>query len=91
MVPQELVNPYTFAPYSTIPPITTLHANLFGLRLGRTTFVNTLCGKKVLQTKDCDDYANAHVEEGVRIKPVTVGMCSVAHALEPLDGSLTKY
>lgn len=39
---------------------------------GRTTFVNTLCGKKVLQTKDCDDYANAHVEEGVRIKPVTV-------------------
>ena len=41
---------------------------------GRTTFVNTLCGKKVLQSKDSDDAANAHLEEGVRIKPVTVGM-----------------
>ncbi|GES63476.1 septin spn3 [Aspergillus terreus] len=39
---------------------------------GRTTFVNTLCGKKVLEGKDADDAANAHVEEGVRIKPVTV-------------------
>lgn len=43
--------------------------------LGRTTFVNTLCGKKVLLSKDSDDSANAHVEEGVRIKPVTVGTC----------------
>jgi len=40
--------------------------------LGRTTFVNTLCGKRVLQSKDADDAANAHLEEGVRIKPVTV-------------------
>lgn len=40
---------------------------------GRTTFVNTLCGKKVLYPKDADDAANAHLEEGVRIKPVTVG------------------
>ncbi|KAL1974602.1 hypothetical protein VTN31DRAFT_4806 [Thermomyces dupontii] len=39
---------------------------------GRTTFVNTLCGRKVLEHKDADDPANAHVEEGVRIKPVTV-------------------
>ncbi|KAL3468587.1 Septin-domain-containing protein [Aspergillus heterothallicus] len=39
---------------------------------GRTTFVNTLCGKQVLQGKDADDAANAHIEEGVRIKPVTV-------------------
>ncbi|RAO68766.1 uncharacterized protein BHQ10_004778 [Talaromyces amestolkiae] len=39
---------------------------------GRTTFVNTLCGKKVLEHKDADDAANAHIEEGVRIKPVTV-------------------
>ena len=43
------------------------------LYLGRTTFVNTLCGKKVLQGKDSDDPENAHLEEGVRIKPVTVG------------------
>jgi cell division control protein 11 len=38
--------------------------------------VNTLCGKKVLQGKDADDATNAHIEEGVRIKPITVG----AHA-----------
>ena len=40
---------------------------------GRTTFVNTLCGERVLSQKDADDAANAHLEEGVRIKPVTVG------------------
>ncbi|KAF5862500.1 hypothetical protein ETB97_011600 [Aspergillus alliaceus] len=40
---------------------------------GRTTFVNTLCGKSVLEGKDSDDPTNAHLEEGVRIKPVTVG------------------
>lgn len=39
---------------------------------GRTTFVNTLCGQQVLESKDADDAANAHIEEGVRIKPVTV-------------------
>jgi cell division control protein 11 len=42
-------------------------------RIGRTTFVNTLCGKKVLPGKDDDDAANAHIEEGVKIKPITVG------------------
>ncbi len=35
--------------------------------------MNTLCGKKVLQAKDADDATNAHIEEGVRIKPITVG------------------
>lgn len=39
---------------------------------GRTTFVNTLCGRRVLQGKDADDAPNAHLEEGVRIKPITV-------------------
>ncbi|CAJ0754968.1 248_t:CDS:10, partial [Entrophospora sp. SA101] len=39
---------------------------------GRTTFVNTLCGKEVLSKKSCDDPENALVEEGIRIKPVTV-------------------
>lgn len=42
--------------------------------IGRTTFVNTLCNRKVLEGKDADDAANAHIEEGVKIKPVTVGM-----------------
>ena len=41
---------------------------------GRTTFVNTLCGKTVLAHKESDDATSAHVEEGVKIKPVTVGM-----------------
>jgi cell division control protein 11 len=35
--------------------------------------VNTLCGKKVLSGLDADDASNAHVEENVKIKPVTVG------------------
>ena len=39
---------------------------------GRTTFVNTLCGRKVLSGKDSDDPTIAHEEETVRIKPVTV-------------------
>ncbi|KAL2107350.1 hypothetical protein VUR80DRAFT_5329 [Thermomyces stellatus] len=39
---------------------------------GRTTFVNTLCGKTVLNHKDSDDPNSAHVEEGVKIKPITV-------------------
>ncbi|MCJ1327939.1 hypothetical protein MMC10_004614 [Thelotrema lepadinum] len=41
---------------------------------GRTTFVNTLCGKKVLKSKDSDDAVNAHLEEGVKIKPNTVDL-----------------
>jgi hypothetical protein len=35
--------------------------------------VNTLCGKKVLSGLDADDASNAHIEENVKIKPVTVG------------------
>ncbi len=42
---------------------------------GRTTFVNTLCGKSVLSHKESDDPNIAHTEEGVKIKPITVGMC----------------
>ncbi|CAG8529891.1 7902_t:CDS:10 [Cetraspora pellucida] len=39
---------------------------------GRSTFVNTLCGSEVLSKKLCDSPETAHVEEGIRIKPVTV-------------------
>jgi cell division control protein 11 len=39
---------------------------------GRTTFVNTLCGKKVLQHKESDDPETAHIEENVKIQPITV-------------------
>jgi hypothetical protein len=47
-------------------------ANLCNI-IGRTTFVNTLCGQDVLQHKEADDASEAHVEDGVKIKPVTVG------------------
>lgn len=40
---------------------------------GRTTFVNTLCESEVLAHKVSDNPENAHVEEGIRIKPVNVG------------------
>lgn len=49
-----------------------LTAHLYNLA-GRTTFVNTLCGKTVLGHKDSDDPTGAHVEDGVKIKPYTVG------------------
>ncbi|KAF2846146.1 Septin [Plenodomus tracheiphilus IPT5] len=39
---------------------------------GRTTFVNTLCGQQVLTHKDSDDASDAHIEEGVKIKPINV-------------------
>ena len=53
---------------------------------GRTTFVNTLCGKKVLHAKDADDAANAHLEEGVRIKPITVGeQARLSQAMDYID------
>lgn len=40
---------------------------------GRTTFVNTLCESDVLAHKQSDSPETAHIEEGIRIKPVNVG------------------
>ena len=40
---------------------------------GRTTFVNTLCGKQVLDGKDAEDFTNAHLEESVKINQMTTG------------------
>ncbi|KDQ19719.1 hypothetical protein BOTBODRAFT_27141 [Botryobasidium botryosum FD-172 SS1] len=39
---------------------------------GRTTFVNTLCESEVLPHKVSDNPETAHIEEGIRIKPVNV-------------------
>ncbi|KAI8150191.1 Septin-domain-containing protein [Fennellomyces sp. T-0311] len=39
---------------------------------GRTTFVNTLCNSSVLNKKVCDNPEEAHNEEGITIKPVSV-------------------
>ncbi|EAU91050.1 septin [Coprinopsis cinerea okayama7 len=39
---------------------------------GRTTFVNTLCESDVLSHKICDDPKEAHLEAGIKIKPVNV-------------------
>ena len=35
--------------------------------------MNTLCESEVLAHKVCDSPETAHVEEGIRIKPVNVG------------------
>jgi hypothetical protein len=40
---------------------------------GRTTFVNTLCESEVLAHKVSDNPEGAHIEEGIRIKPVNIG------------------
>jgi septin family protein len=75
--------------YSSLYDHTQQSARILTLRrilVGRTTFVNTLCGKKVLEGKDADDATNAHLEEGVRIKPVTVGMIH-----PPNDSSLLSH
>ena len=36
--------------------------------------MNTLCESEVLSHKIADNAETAHVEEGIRIKPVNVGM-----------------
>jgi septin family protein len=55
---------------------------------GKTTFVNTLCAKPVLEHKESDDPEHAHIEEGVRIKPVTVGPSPPKNSL-PLSSPFT--
>ena len=57
---------------------------------GRTTFVNTLCGKRVLNHKDSDDPTVAHIEDGVKIKPITVGTSSSAAAPMPADADCAQ-
>lgn len=55
--------------------------------------MNTLCGKQVLGHKESDDPTVAHIEEGVKIQPVTVGTCVLAMdaiALQHHYGWLTK-
>lgn len=41
---------------------------------GRTTFVNTLCESNVLDHAAPVDPKMAHLEPGIQIKPITVGM-----------------
>ena len=43
---------------------------------GRTTFVNTLCESEVLAHKISDNPETAHIEEGIKIKPINVGQCA---------------
>jgi cell division control protein 11 len=58
--------------------------------LGRTTFVNMLCGKNVLPQKESDDEKEAHVEQGTKIKPVTVGVLDRTVSYRYLEMSLTS-
>ena len=46
--------------------------NLPPPRSGKTTFVNTLCESEVIGHKISDNPDTAHIEEGIRIKPVNV-------------------
>ena len=41
--------------------------------LGRTTFINTQCDADVVPKRECDEPEMAHLEEGIKIKPYTVG------------------
>lgn len=41
---------------------------------GRTTFINTLCNANVMEHKEVDDPANAHLEDEISIRPVTVDL-----------------
>jgi septin family protein len=50
-----------------------LYGSLGASGTGRTTFVNTLCDSNVLSKKVCDNPEEAHNEEGITIKPVSVG------------------
>ena len=40
---------------------------------GKTTFVNTLCGQRVIPTRDYPDPSQAHMEEPMSLKPYTIG------------------
>ncbi|KAG5349849.1 hypothetical protein C0989_001612 [Termitomyces sp. Mn162] len=53
--------------FSRVPPLPTGASGT-----GRTTFVNTLCESEVLPHKISDNPDTAHVEEGIKIKPVNV-------------------
>lgn len=60
-------------PHNYLFPYTT-RSFLGASGTGRTTFVNTLCESEVLAHKVSDNAETTHVEEGIRIKPVNVGM-----------------
>ena len=45
----------------------------FTVIAGKTTFVNTLCESEVIGHKISDNPETAHIEEGIKIKPVHVG------------------
>lgn len=65
---------------------------------GRTTFVNTLCESDVLSHKVCDEPEQAHVEDGIKIKPVNVGksydyseLLHQAHRINRIGGGWHSY
>ena len=50
--------------------------------------MNTLCESEVLAHKVSDNPDMAHIEEGIKIKPVNVGMCSLHGS--SVDTALTR-
>ena len=57
---------------------------------GRTTFVNTLCDKKVLDHKYSDDPANAHLDQTVSIRAHQVGASLLSSAMMSIDPYRTR-
>lgn len=61
---------------------------------GRTTFVNTLCESNVLDHAAPVDPKMAHVEPGIQIKPITVGMfislTNAQHESDRRDGCVLE-
>lgn len=45
--------------------------------------MNTLCEAEVLPHQNCDDPASVYPEDGMKIKPVTVGTFAVGEGLYP--------
>ncbi|OBR12580.1 Septin [Colletotrichum higginsianum IMI 349063] len=48
---------------------------------GRTTFVNMLCGRRVLEHKDADEPSRTQAEYGLEIKHITTGKFTSPHML----------
>ena len=66
--------------FSSVNELLTISSSLLGSSgTGRTTFVNTLCESEVLAHKVSDHPESAHLEEGIRIKPATVGKARHFH------------
>ena len=72
--------------FGAVGNLVTEHGSHLGASgTGRTTFVNTLCESEVLAHKVSDHPESAHLEEGIRIKPATVGKARHFHRFPSMN------